>query len=300
MDARTTSRRRRIQTAIGLAGLLGFVLATSVDARQPPPEDSMPMYVCEPPYPPEASLNNDGFGPHGGWWSTHPPADAAEISCAWVANAQQIPATLEHYLARTNGYSAYLGWTWFSSETALDPALLWALYCNWLPAGCTPETCSDSARQWTQLPSRPIVTAKDPVAPIMFADPTLEEHLCNGLGPMLRLRIGDHSAWDFFEAGGVLRVGYADGAYAVTSLDQDDYANGGMILVPPPVSGETWFGVEVVRGDGTVLDAVRFDLQPSFWNSLVIVGPIYYRGRGYLGAGGSYEEPQSRGCRRSG
>jgi hypothetical protein len=291
LGARTPGRQQA-RTGIGIAGLLGFVLATSVDARQPPHEELMPVFHCEPGYPVEVSPAQHGFSPHGSYWSMQPPANAAEASCTWTADTQQIPAILEHYLARPDGYYYNpTGWTWISSGAALDAAMNWSLTCEWLPAGCTPETCADQ-RQMIELPARPIIVPRDAAVAISYVDPVLEDRTCTGREPMLRLEIRQPLDPGFWQDGGVLRVGYADGTYFVTSPESDDYQGSVMTLVPPPQSDETWFGVEVVRGDGVVLDATRFDLGPTFWDSIVVIhDPPPYSG---------HDEPRRQGCHRAG
>ena len=290
LDPRTrTPTRRQTQTAVGVAGLLGFVLASSVDARQ----DPMLAHECQRPLPPEVSPAEHGFGPHGGHWSMQPPVNAADASCTWAAGDHQIPATLDHYPARLGQNSSQGGWTWISSGPALDAALNWTLTCEWVAPGCTPEACGD-ARERLELPARPIIAPRDPVVAISYLDPVLEDRSC-GVGPELRLETREPFDLGFWQDGGVLRVGYADGNSFVTTPGVTTTPRSVMTLVPAPTSGETWFGVEVVRGDGVVLDATRFDLGPAFWDSLIVADrtnnqdyPPPYRGS------------RPRGCHRSG
>ena len=256
----------------------------------------MPQYSCPMPWLPQASLITHAFATTGSVWATYPALDSPGLRCAYTAAGAPesvVAADLNHYPARADSSFSQLGWTWFQAVEPLDAAHRWTLECTWLPPGCAEQDCA--AQALTQnFGERSIFEPRGPGVDVRFVDPVLVILDC--LGPEVRLRLQTQQGfdWGFWEDGGALRVGYADGTWAVTGPDPDARVEGAMITVAAPTRGDAWFGVEVVRGDGVVLEAVRFEPKAKLWDEIERINYGY-------GYGGGREGPspsEGGGCKR--
>ena len=104
----------------------------------------------------------------------------------------------------------------------------------------------------------------------------------------------DFRSLTLWSEGGVLRVGYPDGSWALALPDYDD-PNGGFSVVPQPNRDERWLGVELVDGNGAVVARQRIELSPTLWENISNPHANYDGGRGGVGAPA---HESGRGCKR--
>ncbi|MCA9683984.1 MAG: hypothetical protein KC457_17420 [Myxococcales bacterium] len=295
-QAQRSLRRRAI--LVGLAGLSGLAGALGAEARTPPHDEPMPYYCPPIAYPPQQSWAAQ-LAPGGGYWWSNLPIDAAEASCLWrSAGGSERTATLEHYPARPDtGLIGHSGWTWVSAPEGLDPGESWGLECRWLPQDCTPPACPEGG-YLVNTGMMSVVAPQALALPPLTLQAGLEYASCDGGGPFLRLRPTD-PAVDFgnltlWTEGGVLRVGYPDGSWALALPDYGD-PNGGFSVVPQPNRDERWLGVELVDGSGAVVARQRIELSPDLWETISNPNQYYDGGRGGVGAPA---HESGRGCKR--
>lgn len=231
-------------------------------------------YPCAEPRAPELERPSpDSYATRGGlWFGTREPAPAA---CAWVSEeGERIDARVEALPARSDT-GQISSWVWVTSEAALDGWWRWALECERPISACDRHGCAGG---WLPATGLPIVEVAPVERPPSLERAYLERWTCVGVDEDV-LRVQLTALPDgFWAQGGVLRVRYGDGGWALTGPG-GEAVDGPLAPLPAPTRDDRELLIELVDGRAQLVARFELALDSEFWQT-VARGPQHGRARG--------------------